>query len=217
VTTPSTRAVPRIWGRSAALNVQKVLWCADELGLDYERIDAGMHYGVVDTDAYGALNPNRRVPTLEDGDLVLWESNAIVRYLCAQYGRGSLCPADVRRRADVDRRMDWQAATLYYPAFRAYYLGVTRNSDGLDAAAREAQRQGVVALLRVPDRHLRDRAFVGGSEFTMGDIPLGVVIDKWMRMPIERPPMPGLEDYYARLRERAPYRACVSHIPLDAV
>jgi glutathione S-transferase len=176
-----------------------------------------MHYGVVGTEAYAALNPNRRIPTLEDGELVLWESNAIVRYLCAQYGLGSLCPADVRHRADVDRWMDWQAATLYYPAFRAYYLGVTRNADGLDAPAREAQRQAIVALLRILDLHLLDRAFVGGAEFTMGDIPLGVVIDKWMRMPVERPSMPGLDGYYARLSERDAYRVRVSSIPLDAV
>lgn len=207
----------RIWGRRAAFNVQKVLWCAEELGLDYERVDAGMHYGVVGTDAYGLLNPNRRVPTLQDGEFVLWESNAIVRYLSTRYGIGSLCPEDLARRADVDRWMDWQAATLYYPAFRAYYLGVTRNDDGLDATAREAQRTAVVAILRILDAHLRAREYVGGAGFTMGDVPLGVVVDKWMRMPIERPPMPGLEDYYARLGERAPYRACVSRIPLDAV
>jgi glutathione S-transferase len=217
VTTPSGRTALRIWGRKAAINVQKVLWCADELGLDYERVDAGMHYGVVGTEAYAALNPNRRIPTLEDGNLVLWESNAIVRYLCAQYGPGKLCPADAKRRADVDRWMDWQAATLYYPAFRAYYLAVTRNDDGLDAPAREAQRQAIVALLRIPDRHLRDRAFVGGGEFTMGDVPLGVVVDKWMRMPIERPSMLGLDKYYGRLNERAPFRSRVSGIPLDAI
>jgi glutathione S-transferase len=214
---PQPHAGLRIWGRRAAFNVQKVLWCAEELGLDYERVDAGMHYGVVGTDAYALLNPNRRVPTLEDGELVLWESNAIVRYLSARYGMGSLCPEDLAHRADVDRWMDWQAATLYYPAFRAYYLGVTRDNDGLDAAGREAARLAVVAILRILDAHLGTRDYVGGAGFTMGDIPLGVVVDKWMRMPIERPSMPGLVAYYARLCERAPYRACVAHISLDAV
>jgi glutathione S-transferase len=207
----------KIWGRKAALNVQKVLWCADELGLDYERIDAGMHYGVIDTQTYAALNPNRRIPTLQDGELVLWESNTIVRYLCAQYGMASLCPADVKRRADVDRWMDWQAATLYYPAFRTLYLGVTRGAGGHDANARESQRLAIVAILGVLDAHLRHRDYVGGVTFTMGDIPIGVVVDKWMRMPIERPAMPGLERYSARLDERAAYRRRVSGVPLDAV
>lgn len=208
----------RIWGRKAAFNVQKVLWCADELGLAYERIDAGLRYGVVDTPAYGALNPNRRVPTLEDGTLVLWESNAIVRYLCVRYGMARLCPEDLKQRADVDRWMDWQAATLYYPAFRAFYLSVVRDPpERQDRARLELLRLEIVAHLRILDEHLAKRRYVGGRTFTMGDIPIGTVLDKWMRMPIERPSMPALQDYYLRLKDSQAYRARVVDIALDAI
>jgi glutathione S-transferase len=208
----------RIWGRPAAPNVQKVLWCADELGIAYERIDAGQHFGVVDTEAYRALNPNGRIPTLEDGGTVLWESNAIVRYLCAQYGMPCLCPADVRQRASVDQWMDWQAATLYYPAFRTFYIAHTRTApEQRDGAHMKRLRAEIVSNLRILEAHLRNREYVGGQDLTMGDIPIGVVLDKWMRLDIERPSMPALERYYERLDTRPAYQRRVSAYALDAV
>lgn len=208
----------KIWGRNAAFNVQKVLWCADELGVVYERLDAGLHYGVVDTPAYRMLNPNGRVPTLEDGALLLWESNAIVRYLCAQYGMGRLCPEDLKCRADVDRWMDWQAATLYYPTFRTFYLGITRTpSKQQDQAQLEALRLDIVRNLRILEEHLQNRCYVGGDTLTMGDIPIGTVLDKWMRMPIERPSLPALEAYYRRLKASRAFRTRVVDIELGAI
>ena len=82
----------RVWGRNASINVQKVMWAIGELGLEHERIDAGGAFGHLDTEAYGTLNPNRRIPTLQDGSLVLWESNVVVRYLASKYGAGGLWP-----------------------------------------------------------------------------------------------------------------------------
>lgn len=208
----------RIWGRPAALNVQKVLWCADELSLTYERLDAGHRFGVVDTEAYRRLNPNRRIPTLEDGDFVLWESNAIIRYLCAAYGMSGLCPYDLKQRADVDRWMDWQAATLYYPAFREYYISHTRvPPEQRDTSRLDRLHLEIVAHWTLLDEHLRHRPYVGGSVLTMGDIPVGVVLDKWMRLSVERPSMPALEAYYARLQERSAYRARITALAVDAV
>jgi glutathione S-transferase len=208
----------KIWGRPAAINVQKVLWCVDELGLAHERIDAGLHFGVVDTEAYRRLNPNGRIPTIEDDGLVLWESNAIVRYLCGRYGTPALSPGDPRQRADADRWMDWQATTLYYPTFREYYLGITRVApEHRDKPKMARLHEGVVDHLRVLNAHLRERPYVAGEAFTMGDIPIGAVIDKWMRMPIERPPMAALERYHARLQERGPFRERVSAFAVDAV
>src|SRR5882757_8789840 len=99
----------KIWGRLTSINVQKVVWCADELGLEYERVDAGRDFGIVETQEFLAKNPNGLIPVIDDDGFVLWESNAIVRYLAAQYGLGSLCPADPHQRADADRWMDWQA------------------------------------------------------------------------------------------------------------
>jgi glutathione S-transferase len=208
----------RIWGRPAAPNVQKVLWCADELGIVYERIDAGQHFGVVDTEAYRALNPNGRIPTLEDGGTVLWESNVIVRYLCAQYSMSGLCPADVRRRAGIEQWMDWQAATLYYPAFRTFYIAHTRTApEQRDAPQLKRLYDEIVSNLRILEAHLGNREYVGGRDLTMGDIPIGVVLDKWMRLDIERPSMPALERYYERLDARPAYQRRVSAYAVDAV
>src|SRR5690348_9690795 len=104
--------VLKIWGRANSFNVQKVLWCADELGVPYERVDLGGPFGGNDDPAYRRLNPNGVVPTIQDGDLVLWESNAIVRYLAAKHGSGTLYPSDLAVRADADRWMDWQLTTI---------------------------------------------------------------------------------------------------------
>src|SRR5450631_4370637 len=103
----------KVWGRANSVNVQKVLWTCEELALPYKRIEAGMEYGVVSTPEYKKLNPNAMVPTIDDDGFVLWESNAIVRYLAAKYGAGSLWPADPKIRASADRWMDWQQTTLW--------------------------------------------------------------------------------------------------------
>ncbi len=110
-----------VWGRTNSLNVQKVLWTLGELGLEYERIDAGMQFGLTDTADYRARNPNGLVPTIDDDGLVLWESNTIVRYLAARYASGTLSPADPGERALAERWMDWQA-TSFYPAIVPVFM-----------------------------------------------------------------------------------------------
>lgn len=208
----------KIWGRRAALNVQKVLWCAEEAAIQYSQIDAGQHYGVVDEPQYRALNPNGRIPTLEDGNLVLWESNVIVRYLAAKYGMGMLCPEDLSARADADRWMDWQATTVFYPTFRTYYLAIARTPSSLhDKKQLAGMHSRLVELFTLLNAHLAKQPFVAGKTFTMGDIPIGTVIDKWMRIPIDRPAMKNLEAYYQRLNDRPAYRAHVSSHAYDAV
>jgi glutathione S-transferase len=116
----------RIWGRTNSINVQKVLWCCHELSLDYERIDAGNDFGVTDTVEYIALNPNRLVPAIDDGDIQLWESNVIVRYLAQKHDHGRLCPADIATRFDAERWMDWQA-TVFWPALRPLFIALIRH------------------------------------------------------------------------------------------
>ena len=115
----------KIWGRNNSVNVQKVLWCCEELGLKYERLDAGGSFGVVNTPQYRALNPNGLVPTIEDGPFVLWESNAIVRYLTAKHSSGKLWPEDHKVRAEADKWMDWQNS-MFWPAFRPLFWNVVR-------------------------------------------------------------------------------------------
>lgn len=199
----------RIWGRTNSVNVQKVMWAVGELGLEHERIDAGGQFGRVDTPEYGALNPNRLVPTVEDGEVVVWESNACVRYLAARYGRGSLWPEDPAERAAADMWMDWQLSRLQ-PDMTVVFWGLIRTpEDQRDHRAIDAAAARLGDIWRVLDHHLASRPFVAGDRLTIGDIPVGATCWRYQGLPIERPKLPKLEAWYARLRERAPYRTHV--------
>lgn len=191
-----------IWGRSSSNSVQKVLWCADELGLTYERRDCAS----TDDAAYRQLNPSGLVPTIRDGDLIVWESNAIVRYLAARYGDGSLWPRDPGVRSLADRWMDWQQGTatpalwpLYRDLVHEKTAGVT--PEALAPAIREAAR-----LMEQVDAWLRGRTHLAGEVFTMGDIPLGVWASRWFALPVARPSMPDLEGWYSSLATRPGFR-----------
>jgi glutathione S-transferase len=196
----------KIWGRASSINVQKVLWCAGELDLPFERVDAGMEFGVTDTPAFRRLNPNGLVPVIEDAGLVLWESHAIVRYLARQHGLGTLCPADPRACADSDRWMDW-CATLAWPAMRPLFLGYIRTPAAQrDHAQLKTARDAAARAMALLDAHLRDREHLVGAPFTMGDIPMGAVVHRWYKLPIEREPFEHLARYYATLKARPAFR-----------
>ena len=191
-----------IWGRTNSINVQKVLWCCAELGLSYERIDAGGSYGVSNTPEYRALNPNGLVPTINDDGFVLWESNVIVRYLAAKHGEGTLYPRDLKERAEAERWMDWQVTTLWM-ALRPLFFGYVRTPpEQRDAAALEAARRSSEQALTILNRYLKDHAFVAGERFTMGDIPAGISVYRWTAMPIERSDFPNVMRWYGALTER---------------
>lgn len=191
-----------IWGRITSVNVQKVVWTADELGLAYERRDAGGAFGVVATPEYRRMNPNGLVPVIEDDGFVLWESNAIVRYLAAKHAPGRLWPDDLRRRADIDRWMDWQA-TEFTPAMRNAFLQLVRTPpEKRDAAAIEASRSASEKAAAVLEAHLAGRAFVAGDAFSPADIVLGCAAHRWLNLPLEREPRPGMQRWYASLRAR---------------
>ena len=192
----------KIWGRLSSVNVQKVVWCADELGLQYERIEAGGKFGIVDTPEYRAMNPNALVPVIEDGDFVLWESNAIVRYLALQYGKGTLCPIDVQARADADRWMDWQAVT-YNPCLGPAFVQLFRTPiEKRDNAIIEKARVETEKKLKLLDAHLATHQWLTGDTFTMADIPAGCSTDRWYKLPIARATHPNVERWYAAIRER---------------
>jgi glutathione S-transferase len=201
--------VLRIWGRSNSINVQKVLWCCEELDVPYDRVDVGGPFGGNREPEYLQLNPNGLVPTISDGGFVLWESNAIVRYLAARHGMGTLCPEDLAERADADRWMDWQMGTLW-ASFRPAFIGLIRTPpeerDPAQIATAIRETAGNLAIL---DAHLAGRDYVTGPSLTMADIPLGATAYRWFNLDIERPPMPNLEAWYERLRARGPYRATV--------
>jgi glutathione S-transferase len=203
----------KVWGRNNSINVQKVMWAVDELGLEHERIDVGGAFGGLDTPAYGRLNPNRRVPTVEDGDVVVWESNACVRYLAARYGAGGLWPEDPGERAQADMWMDWQTTTLL-PDMTVVFWGLIRTPEAeRDHAAIEAAARRLGATWRILDEHLATRRFVAGDALTMGDIPVGASCYRYGELSIERPQLPNVEAWYGRLRERAPFREHVM-VPL---
>jgi glutathione S-transferase len=205
----------KIWGRKNSINVQKVMWAVGELGIPHERIDAGGPFRGLDTEAFGAMNPNRRVPTIDDDGVVVWESNAIVRYLAAKHGAGSLWPVDPSERARSDMWMEWTTADLQ-PAFVggvfwAFYRTPEPQRNW------PAIRQGVARsaiLFRILDRHLEGKDFVAGERLTIGDIAAGAQLYRYYELEIDRPNMPNVEAWYARLKERPAYREHVM-VPFD--
>lgn len=193
----------RLWGRLTSINVRKAAWALRELNLAFERLEAGGSFGVVDTPEYRQKNPNSLVPLLEDDGFALWESNVIVRYLCAQYAPGVLCPEGVRDRADAERWMDWQQTTVN-PAGRDAFLQLVRTpADKRDAEVLARSIARTEPLFEILDRHLADRAYLCGHRFTMADIPLGCEAQRWLGLPLARAPRPNVERWYASLRARS--------------
>ena len=188
-----------IWGRLSSINVRKVVLCAQVLGLEFDRTDAGLSYGIVKTPAYQALNPNALIPTLQDGDFTLWESNVIVRYLCAKYALGTLYPSDLQQRFDAERWMDWQQTTLNRaggPAFMQWFRtpAEQRNQQVIDQST--AAMQPLLAML---DAHLSRSEYMVGNAMTMADIPMACEIHRWWGLPQPRAAYPHIERWYARM------------------
>ena len=203
----------RIWGRTNSVNVKKVLWAAEELGLNYERLDAGMQFGVVNTPEYRKLNPNGLVPTMDDDGFVLWESHSIVRYLAAKHAPGTLWPTDLRQRADAERWMDWKF-TLFTQV-RTVFWGLIRTPpEKRDASAIAEASRKATELFGFLDAALAGKRYVTGDALTVGDVPVGCCTQLWMRLPLERPRHPNLEAWFSRLCERPAYRKTVD-LPLS--
>ncbi len=191
-----------ILGRRNSANVQKVMWTVGELGLDYVRHDAGGSFGF----AQDFPNPNRLVPAIRDGDVVLWESNACVRHLARRYGQGTLWPGEAAPLAVAEQWMDWQATALG-PAFLGAFIRLVREVP--TAASRAKIASGLARageLYALLDRRLEGRHFVAGDHLTLGDIPAGAITYRYMTLDIERPRLPNVEAWYRRLTERPAYR-----------
>jgi glutathione S-transferase len=203
----------KIWGRLSSVNVQKVVWCADELGLAYERVDVGGAFGGNRTLQYLAMNPNGLVPVIEEDGLVLYESNAIVRYLAARDSRGALWPEDLRKRADADRWMEWQS-TSFTPAMRDIFWQLIRTPvDKRDAKAIEASRAECEKLAGILDAHLASNRFLTAHGFTAADIVVGCATHRWLNLPVSRHPRPHLERWYAEIKSRPGARQVTSQPP----
>ncbi len=204
----------KIWGRTNSINVQKVMWAVTELGVAHQRTDAGLHFGGVNESWYRAMNPNGRVPTIDDDGFVLWESNAIVRYLASKHGAGSLYPDDLQIRADADRWMDWATSTMA-PLMTPLFWGLIRTpAEKRDPAAIDDLRIKMEEVMHILDEQLSGCPFVAGDNFTMGDIPVGCFTQRWLALPIAHGAHPHLERWVARLETRPGYLAHVK-LPLS--
>jgi len=195
-----------ILGRANSVNVQKVTWCAAELGLDVERKDIGGQFGGNDTADYLEKNPNGRIPTLIDNGFVLWESNSIVRYLCQTYGRESWQPTDPKVAALANQWMDWYLTTLHAPMTTLFWGLIRTAPEDQDWTAINKAAEDSAQIWSILDSHLADREFVTGGELTMGDIPVGCAAYRWHCMDFQRPELPNLERWWDRLNVRPAYR-----------
>jgi glutathione S-transferase len=205
--------VLRIWGRATSVNVQKAMWAIGELELPHERIDIGGPFGKNDEPAYLAINPNGLVPTLEEDDFLLWESNSVVRYLASKYGAGTLEPTDLRERASAGRWMDWQLSVVG-PAIHGLFWGLIRTApDKRDHAAIDASRARTAAALQMLDAQLARTAFVAGDQFTMGDIPVALMTYRYRRLVPERSGLDHLEHWFSGIEARPAFKTHVAAIP----
>ena len=193
----------KIWGRINSINVMKVLWCADECGLKYDRVDVGMAFGGNDQKWYLDMNPNGVVPTVDDGGRIIWESNSCVRYLSAKYAAGTLWPNDPGQRSEADRWMDWQLSTIS-EAMRVIFWGLVRTPpEKRDMIQIQKDADAEAEVWTVVDRVLATRSYIEGEAFSLADIALGAYARRWFGVEgIRRPALAYLDRWFARLTER---------------
>jgi glutathione S-transferase len=186
----------KIWGRISSINVRKAVLAAQWIGIPCERIDAGGQFGIVKTPEYIARNPNSLVPLMDDDGFELWESNVIVRYLCAKHSMGVLYPGDLQARFDAERWMDWQQTTLNRASRDAFWQLIRVPADQQDRQLIERSIKDTEPLMAVLDAHLAHRPFLAGDAFTMADIPIACEMHRWSGLPIPHPTRPNLERWY---------------------
>jgi glutathione S-transferase len=198
----------QIFGKSTSINVRKVLWLCQELELPYELQQWGAGHRPTETREFRALNPNALVPVIKDGSFVLWESNAICRYLAAAHSNAGLLPENLQERALVEQWMDWQASELNN-SWRYAFMSLVRHSaahtdpDAVAAGVSNWNRH----MAMVDEQLRRTGAFMTGSRFTLADIVLGLATNRWFMTPMQRPDLPAVTDYYERLSQRPAFLA----------
>jgi glutathione S-transferase len=182
------------------------MWAVGEIKLDHVLHVSGGSFGGLDTLEYGRMNPNREIPTICDDSLVLWESHAIVRYLAQSYGQGKLWPLNPAERAVSDQWMEW-CKSHAFPAVFPLFLGTVRTEpEKRDMAAIAAKAEQAGKLLRILDDRLGEVPYIAGDAFTMGDIPLGAVIYRYLNVDVERPPLNNISTWYDRLCARPAFQ-----------
>ena len=197
----------KIWGRRSSFNVQKVLWLVGELGLAHEHIPAGGGFGRLDEPAFLALNPHGRVPVLQDGDVVVWESHTILRYLAARYSGGVFWLDDPADRSRVEGWMDWSQTSLQPDFLNGVFWGYYRTPEAQrDWPAIHRSLARCAEHFRVLDRILATRPFLIGDELSLADIPIGTSLYRYFELDIERPKLRRVTAWYERLQLRPAYR-----------
>ncbi len=200
----------KVWGRKTSSNVRKVLWCLEELDLECERVDHGGPFGGNDDPAYRVINPNGLVPTLEDGDTIIWESNSIIRYLSAIHGKGTLWPEDPAERSEADRWMDWQLFALNSTVGFLFRETTRKEEADWDQDAIAEAKAAAIVYVKMLDAHLADRPFVAGENLTMGDIPIGFFINRWKLLDTAHPALVNLDAWHDRLKARPGYKTHIT-------
>lgn len=193
----------KILGKASSINVRKVLWTCAELNLQFEQENWGTGFRSTQTPEFLLLNPNGLVPVLRDGDVVLWESNSIIRYLASRYDGAHLYPADPVSRAPVDQWMDWQATELNR-SWSYAFLSLVRQSAAHQVADEIAR--SITSWTRhmsiLNERLLATGAFIAGERFSLADIPVGLSVNRWFGTPFEHPHFPAVSEYFDRLSDR---------------
>lgn len=202
----------KLWGRKNSINVQKVLWALGETGLEFERVDAGMEFGVIGEPWFKEMNPNALVPAIEAGGKHIWESNAIVRYIAAKEGK-TLLPDSLEARALADMWMDWKQTSLW-PVLRPGFWQLIRTPEAeRDSGAVAASLEQTHAALKLVDAWLSDKAYMAGDSFSMGDLPIGIAAFRWFNLPwdVSDRPLPHLDAWYGRITERPAFKEYCDH------
>jgi len=196
-----------LWGRATSSNVMKVIWLLEELNLPYDRIDVGGAFGKTDTPKYRAMNPTGLVPTLQEDNFTLWESNAILRYLCAAHAPDSpFWPQAPHARANVDHWMDAQQ-TVLNRSMTVLFLGLVRTlPEKRDDAAIKQAITDTARVWHMVSTQLAHHRYLAGDELTLADFPWGPFIHRWFAMSFDRPEVPHLRAWYDRLLERPAYK-----------
>ena len=195
-----------VYGRKSSFNVQKVMWLIGELGLAHRHIELGGPYGGLDTPEFRAMNPHGRVPVVDDGGTIIWESHAVLRYLAASYGRSRFWSNDAAQRSFSDRWMDWSQTTLQpdflIGVFWGYYRtpASQRNMAAVDEKVRRCREH-----FRLIDSILADRQFLLGEDLSLADIPIGTTLYRYFNIDIARPELPNIERWYVALQARPAY------------
>ncbi|MCT8248177.1 glutathione S-transferase family protein [Proteus faecis] len=199
----------KVWGRKNSSNVKKVLWCLKELNVPYEQIDVGGPFGGLNEANYLAINPNASIPTLQDDDFALWESNTIIRYLCTKYENNTLYPIDLKQRANIEKWMDWSNGSLFAPIQQMMIMIVRTPKEQQNPEIVNALKEKLNKLIKIADDQLAKTTYFAGDAFSLADIAIAPLVYPWLEVCKDRPHFPHIERWFAQLSERPIFRDIV--------